>query len=93
MLDHPLYVTFGLSFLIAIIRVIFFERSFAIFLAQLFNFPYWAVIFTFLFFKVLRNVRDSRAYRLLHTIYHEDGPRRARRYWQPTQQTDEFGLT
>jgi vacuolar-type H+-ATPase subunit I/STV1 len=92
MFDHPFLFTLAISVLLSFLRVIFVKRSFLAFVSQFISFPYWAVILIFVFFHVIRSVRSSRAYRLLHTIYHESSAGPARSYLNFTPQPDEFGL-
>lgn len=93
MFSHPLYFTFGCSILLSFVQVIFIDRSVLAFCARFLSFPYWAVIFTFIIFKVIRDTRETRAYRLLHTIYHENAIPATRHYSHRTPQPDEFGLS
>jgi len=93
MFDHPFLITLAISILSSFIEVIFFKHSFLAFLARFLNFPYWAVILIFLFFAILRNLRATRAYKLLHTIYHENATGPAVSSLRFTSQPDEFGLT
>lgn len=93
MLNHPFLTTLGLSITLSFLKVLFIERSLLSFCAQFLSFPYWAVILIFLFFYVLRNVRDSRTYRLLHTIYHVNRQTTNSSGLNFTPQPDEFGLT
>jgi len=91
MFSHPLLLTISLSFVLSIAKVLFVDRSFLGFVSQFINFPYWAVLLIFLFNSILRGVRDTRAYKLLHTIYHESG-QATRPHLRFTPQIDEFGL-
>lgn len=93
MLDHPFLTTLALSIILSFSKVLFVDRSIIAFCAHFLSFPYWAVILIYLSFYILRNVRNSRAYRLLHTIYHEDRGSTTRPHLNFTNQPDEFGLT
>lgn len=90
--DNPFFATLGLSILTAFFKVIFVERSLLIFISQIVNFPFWVLLLIYSFFYTIRSVRASRAYRLLHTVYHERGSSVAVAYTNSTNQFDEFGL-
>jgi len=93
MFDHPFPVTLFISLVLSFLKVIFLKHTFIAFFAQFINFPYWAVLLVFLLFAILRRSRDSRAYRFLHTIYHEQRGVRSTNSLVFTPQPDEFGLT
>jgi len=93
MFRHPFYVTIGLSLLLSFFNVIFFKKSLFAFISQFISFPYWAVLLIFVFFSIIRSIRETRAYKLLHTIYHERGVATTHSSLNFTAQPDEFGLS
>jgi len=93
MLAHPFWITIIISLLLSFARVIFIDKSFLSFISQFISLPYWCVIFVFAFIAILRSVRNSHYYRLLHTVYHEVHPDVRPDQLNFTQQVDEFGLT
>lgn len=92
MFDHPFYTTLCLSLLLSFCRVLFVDRSLFAFISQFIGLPYWAVLLIFIFFSVLRKLRESKAYRLLHIVYHESGRAVSNTPLIFTAQSDEFGL-